>query len=72
MKTECWQLRSIDNTLAVDKKTSAKIFGKLTALTKFIHNIEGVIIELHLISYVSEKQDNTLRQGKECRGRPIN
>lgn len=61
---ECWQLGSIDNALAVDKKACKKIFGKLTALTKLIHNIEGIIIELHIISYVSEKWKNTLRRGK--------
>lgn len=50
MKVECWHLRRIDNILAVDKKACKKIFGRLTALTKFIHNIEGSIIELHIIS----------------------
>lgn len=73
MKTEYWQLGSIDNVLAVDKKACEKIFVKLTALTKFIHNIEGIVIELHIISYVTEKQNppppKTLRWGKEHRGR---
>lgn len=63
-KMECWQLGSIDNALAVDKKACKKIFGKLTALTKLIHNIEGIIMELHIISYASEKRKNTLRRGK--------
>lgn len=66
MKVECWHLRSIDNILAVDKKACKKIFGRLTALTKFIHNIEGSIIELHIISYVSEQMKSTLRWGKGC------
>lgn len=69
MKTQCWLLRSIDSTLAVDKKAHKKISGKLTALTKFIHNIEGIIIELHIISYVLEKRKNTLRWWKLQRGR---
>lgn len=39
------------------KKRAKKIFVKLTALTKFIHNIEGNFIELPIISYVSEKRE---------------
>jgi len=61
---ECWRLRSIDNILGVDEKACKKIFVKLTALTKFIHNIEGNFIELPIISYVSEKRESTLRWGR--------
>lgn len=46
---ECWQLESIDKTLAVDKNTCETTFGKLAALTKLIHNIEGINIELRII-----------------------
>lgn len=69
MKVECWHLRNIDNILAVDKKACKKIFGRLTALTEFIHNIEGSIIELHIISCVSEKMKSTLRWGKRMWGK---
>lgn len=67
MKTECWQLGSIDNALAVDTKACEKIFVKLTALTKFIHNIEGIVIELHIISYVTEKQKKKTKQKQDIK-----
>lgn len=67
MKMECWQLGSIDKTLAVDKKACETAFGKLAAPTKLIHNIEGINIELHIISHVSEKWKNTLRWGNNIR-----
>lgn len=64
---EWWQLGSIDKILAVDKKACKTTFGKFAALTKLIHNIEGINIELHIISHVSEKWKNTLRWGRTIR-----
>lgn len=62
---ECWQLESIDKILAVDKNTCETTFGKLAALTKLIHNIEGINIELRIISHVSEKYIKMGKQYKE-------
>jgi len=69
MKTECWQLRSIGNNLAVDKKACEKIFSKLTALTKFIHNIEGIIIELRIIFLCLRETGKYIKTGERMWGK---